>query len=590
MDKKMNRLLLLLSAFSGAAIASGRRAVWQDPLESAQVLAGLVTYPSDNPFYAFHVKVWSIINQIVALMLFSGMPESTTSLLLSAMVGAISFAGIFLITESVGKNPYVAFLAPMFMYSLSLVGASSAYPIALLGSAASYGIVGLSFMLLVLGLLGTGRYRSGAFLAAIAPAVHPGLGMFCVVITLLALFINRIQLWSHRSRLICSFALGGIITCLSFGWQIHNTPVFPTLDPVTRKAYLEAFINNLDFHRAVGGWLQLNVLFSILLAILSTVLLRKKFTSVDTGIVLASIAASVATALTIVLLSTHFPPFYFLNVLIPWRFINYANICLIPLTFGILAADFHLNPRLRSLLLAAVISSCMLWRFMGLSHENILYVSIFLLLFTSVFTRRFEPPERFAPAIKLLKWTAVFSVSALLIFRQVVPGTITLATGSNPLKDRTNIEILRIASERQGILLTAGDMHQIQLVTRRPVLLDGAALDIFPYVVDTGPRFNEILNNVYGLDIFTRPPETAHFRGSLTFKHRSLWEQKTYSDWQDIKKKFGVTDILTPLSWNLQLPAVTRDFDPDGHLLPYYVTQQASDSNKAAGLTLYTIP
>jgi hypothetical protein len=38
--------------------------VWQDAVEPAQVIAGLVRYPPDNPVYQHSTRTWTLLHQI----------------------------------------------------------------------------------------------------------------------------------------------------------------------------------------------------------------------------------------------------------------------------------------------------------------------------------------------------------------------------------------------------------------------------------------------------------------------------------------------------------------------------------------------
>ena len=42
---------------------------WHVVAQTAQVLAGFVIYPPDNPFYIYHTKLWTILHQIGAVLL-----------------------------------------------------------------------------------------------------------------------------------------------------------------------------------------------------------------------------------------------------------------------------------------------------------------------------------------------------------------------------------------------------------------------------------------------------------------------------------------------------------------------------------------
>lgn len=553
-----HNMMMFLSALFGSIIAIGQRTTWQDPVETAQVLAGLVNYPADNPFNAFHVKVWSLINQITALILSAGVPEIITSHLIAGTVGAISFMGIFLITSAVSGNPLVGLMTPLLMYSLSLVGASSAYPIALLGSPSSYGIIGLSYTLLVIGLLGTERYGTGAFLAALAPAIHPGMGTFCVGIATISVLANSRKLRPNLYRIGLFFAAGAVITVTSLVWQINYASHLPGLDPSLKKTYIDAYIKNFDFHRTAGNWNQPGVLFGIMLSAISLLLLRKKELQPGSRIIFTSIIVSVATTFILVIASDFVPFLAFLKVLIPWRFMNYANICILPIAFGLFSFDHTKSEGTPYLLFIALIFSCFSIRLLKLPAENILFFFALLAILFMLPVKSLYLPEKTFKILGYSRTALLISVTALLVFRQVVPGAVNMVSGNLRLQDRTNTEIYRIASQRQGVLLTAGGMHLVQLVTRRAVLLDGGALDMFPYIPETGPSFNRILRKMYGLDLFVAPPEEVRNRATIPFSHRNLWESWRRDEWCAALKEFGVTDVITPEIWRLNLPVLAQ--------------------------------
>lgn len=559
--------LLLLSALSGAILAIGQRPTWQDPVEAAQVLAGLVSYPHDNPVYIYSIKIWSLLNQLSAILLHAGVTELWTSHLIAGLVGATSFAGLFLIVDAISGKPPVAFLTPLLMYSLSLVGASGAYPIALLGSSSSYGIIGLSYTLMVIGLLGTGRYRAGGFLAGLAPAVHPGLGTFCIGLVTVSVLINLKELRQQLPRFIPFFVAGGVATAASLAWQMHTAQNLPHLDPLLKQAYLDAFIRNFDHHRTAGGWLQPEVFLGLLLAAVSSFFLLRKRLPIGAQIVVTSIVVSVVTTLMLVIATEQIPPLAFLKVLIPWRFINYANICILPVAFGILSASSDESPR-SGALFACLLASCLILRVTKIPAENFLFFSAILATGTVLIPRKASLPRGNSRNINRYVGWLTMALIALFMARQVIPGTMAIIAGKARLPDRTDSQIYRMASEQKGILLTAGDMHLVQLVTRRPVLLDGGALDMFNYIPETGPRFNEILKKIYGLDIFAMPPDKFRNIATIPYSHKSIWGSWGMKEWCAVRKEFGVTAVVTPDTWRLNLPL----------------------STEGEGLALYTIP
>jgi hypothetical protein len=124
--------------------------------------------------------------------------------------------------------------------------------------------------------------------------------------------------------------------------------------------------------------------------------------------------------------------------------------------------------------------------------------------------------------------------------------------------DRTNDVFFSQVAAGHGLLLTAGDLHLIQLRTRRPVLLDGGGLDGLLYSLEGGPEMERILRDVYGVDLLN-PPEEARGAGRIPpIANRHAWERYSPDKWQDIKRAFGVTQVLTYPDWSLNLPVAAH--------------------------------
>ena len=137
------------------------------------------------------------------------------------------------------------------------------------------------------------------------------------------------------------------------------------------------------------------------------------------------------------------------------------------------------------------------------------------------------------------------------------------------MADRTNDVLFRVLSEGRGLLLTGGDLHLVQLRSRRPVLLDGGGLDALPYAVESAPEMDRILREVYGVDLLN-PPEEARFRGSVPPEFtRTVWQSYTREQWQSLASRFGVRQVLTPGDWDLKLPVAVRNRTLTVYDIPY---------------------
>jgi hypothetical protein len=129
-------------------------------------------------------------------------------------------------------------------------------------------------------------------------------------------------------------------------------------------------------------------------------------------------------------------------------------------------------------------------------------------------------------------------------------------------RDHTNDAFYRKISESKGVLATTSDFFLISLKTRRPILLEPAALDALGMVPEAGEAWNKALVKVYGVDLFKPPPSCYCHRGKLfPILHRKLWESRSLKEWQEMGKEFGITGILTRADWKLSLPVIVRDND-----------------------------
>ena len=122
-------------------------------------------------------------------------------------------------------------------------------------------------------------------------------------------------------------------------------------------------------------------------------------------------------------------------------------------------------------------------------------------------------------------------------------------------RDRTNDVFFGQVAAGHGLLLTAGDLHLIQLKTRRPVLLDGGGLDGVMYSLEAGPEMKRILREVYGVDLLN-PPEEARGAGRIPpLANQKVWEALFDGEMAGARRAYHVTQVLTYPDWTLNLPA-----------------------------------
>jgi hypothetical protein len=120
-------VVLVISGALGFFIAFVAFPTWQVAVETAQVVAGLVAYPAGNPFYIYHTKLWTVLHQVCALALLSGMSEITLSKVLSGVMGMLSLQALSMCVFALSRNVLLSVGASLVI--LATRSASMASPI-----------------------------------------------------------------------------------------------------------------------------------------------------------------------------------------------------------------------------------------------------------------------------------------------------------------------------------------------------------------------------------------------------------------------------------------------------------------------------
>jgi hypothetical protein len=245
--------VIILSGLTGFCLGLSN-ATWQVTVETAQVLTGIVKYPVDNPFYMYHIKVFTIVNHFSALLLYLIGSEIVVSIIISGLLGMISFQAIAVFIFAINRNLYIAVLGVIFIYFGNYIGQGVIYPMDLLGRSGTYGILGLSFIVLVIALIGAKSYKLGLFCLGLAPCVHPPLGVWLFVIMFLsALFQPDFAKRVLRTNYQYFFA-GLLIAVSSLIYQLYLMRDLPVIDPEIKKQYLDSFVKYWSYHRKKFYW------------------------------------------------------------------------------------------------------------------------------------------------------------------------------------------------------------------------------------------------------------------------------------------------------------------------------------------------
>jgi hypothetical protein len=562
--------VLVLSGALGFHVGAGAFADWQVAVETAQVVGGLVDYPAGNPFYVYHTKLWTVLHQVLAVALAAGLSERTLSILVSGLLGMVSFQALSLIAYAISRDVLIAAGASALIFFSRVAEVGAIYPIWLVGTTHTYGIIALAHAALAVGFLGCGWYRSGLFLLGLGPAVHASVGAWVALIGGIVFASDFRRLSRDLRPALPAFLAGCGVTLTSLAVQFLFVQDVPRVDPSTTDRYLAAFVEFWDMHRQPvdfeGATVRLNA--AALVVGLIWLTWHRGLLSPPVQLLLRFVVCTAVVSLTVAALSWIPPdrlPAAFL-IAMPGRLLNLNVLVFVALTVGF-------GGRLRGtwpgavvlLLLAATLligNRSGLWMFAG-DHQAVfqdlprslrpnatnvvLIVGLLQLAVASFRTEQRSPIVKPAYASTI----ALLAAAAFLTWNLERPPSFDMA-------DRTDDQLYRSLSERDGLLLTAGDLHLVQLRTRRPVLLDGGGLDALPYAIEAAPETERILRDVYGIELLN-PPEEARFRGSVPPEFtKQVWENYSPQEWDRIAERYGVRQVLTPGGWQLQLPVAVR--------------------------------
>jgi len=548
---------------------------WQDSVETAQVLAGVVKYPPANPYYMYHLKGFALINHISAVLLYVLGSEKMVSIIVSGLMGMLSFQALSMIIFAVCRRPLLSVLWMVFIYLLHYEGAGVVYCVDIVGkSGMTFGIIGLGFIVLTAGLLGVGIYRWGFFCLGLAPCVHPAFGTWAVLVVGIALLCQRNYFAQAKKTALGYFLAGMGVSVALLCYHLYLIRDFPDAS----KEYFDSFVKYWGFHRrkffwdySAGQYDFLNkgtasLLYSIIITASALMYFkREKPIAFMFRVILLSGIFSLVLALV-----THIPPQYipgYVSVLMPGRFVNFSNITVAPCVLGILScADFK-NHKTAQAIFLILLASSLIAAFTSFTPlVQIFCFALFLLWFCLLAAKKYFrnqtstiiKPERYA--ISFEKWLLIF----LIIFTLVnIPRKRFvkeyLYSPAN-FADRTNDSFYQKVAQRKGLLATMGGYGgRITLKTRRPVLINMAAINFFTHVPESGEILHNILKKVYGIDLLVRPAEKYRHKDVPAVLYKDLWQSRSSRQWQKIRKEFAVTDVLTDKDWMLSLEKVCEN-------------------------------
>jgi hypothetical protein len=526
---------------------------WKDSIDPAQVIAALVRYPETNPNYLRQVKMFTIVHQVSALLLAGGMTERTLCSVTSGVEGALLFLAVGLPVFALSKRPVLAAGCSFLLvraFGVTMDGVT--YPVMLVGSAANWGVIGLHFVLIAMGLCAAGRTRLAMFCLGLAPAVHPSLGIWLLLAFALVLLAERVGFPVGMPRRPAGLLAGLGFSAAAIGFHFLAYPGYKPLAQLPDGLpYLLAEIRFWDAHRNRFSLVNPGMMLlwsSVALALIAYAIgagsaARRRYS----GFLLAAAALAALGSY-----GNWYPeqvPSWIL-IAMPARVFNVVILGGFGLWMGLLASRRD-QPSHQGMLLVAA-AALLFQRF----HFLLPVLTVGAAWALDRLWRWKSPGPWSIRGLELAQTATIVAAACLVCLPHL--REISAPPSLGPIDDPA-IQALRAGS---GMVLTASSISQVQAASRRPVLLRGDELDNFAYTSEAAPAAARILAEIYGVDYFDPPIELRGTGGLARDVGRTLWEQRSPQDWAEIGRRWGISTVVTFKDWSLQLhrEATGRDF------------------------------
>jgi hypothetical protein len=542
------KVLLGFAALVGAAMGGYFFPTVHHAIESAQALAGLVDYARDNPFYIYHLNTWSLLHQLLAVALELGTTERQLAFAVSALIGAASYWVIAYCAWNLGLRNAGVVLIPLVIHLLRLNDHGPLYPVWLMGSHSSYGIIGLTLGMAAANLFVDRHGLKAGTLLTASLAVHPLLASFTIAALAFAIRLSpALRAIARERRFHVGLVIGLAITAASLMAFLQvRIGGSPQDDPAEQALLLKAFTAHWSTHAVQLPLLSLGAAMALVSALLPLLSIRLRQNPLAIFASGASVLGLAAGALSWIPLHLLHP---LLEKVLLVRYVSYG-IFFAPV--ALLAVLFIRNVGLA--LVFSVVGLAFVLATPGAPPRDALVAILAALCLL---------PARHASGRRdrLVLGTTVSCVTAAVLtlalmraspemrFAYRFPVTLFHAD----MQDRTTDAFwARVASD-EGVLVHAS-MDCIQLLTRRPVAMSHA-INQMSYVPESGPAINRVMKTAFGLDLLHPPASPYPHSGTLDERlYGETWCKRPLAEWSAIGRALGITNVLAWKGCMLDLP------------------------------------
>lgn len=544
----MLRKVLFYSGLIGFLVGIFWKADWQWSIEVAQVIAGVVHVPENNPIMIFARHLYApVLIWPQVLLLKAGFSSWFISVFYSGLQSSVSFIAVSAMLLLFSGNAIFSIVMPFIFAGFTNALFSGHYYAAFFPTDLNNGgIFAFYTSILFFALFGLGRLPAALFLLGLLPMMHPSIGL-SVWIGVFGYYV----LSDHTKKKILFanvrwflFGVGILIATLIVQFLFIGS--FLSIPTAGEKKFLEYFVSYIDGHRRPMlqhySWVDRVEFFVPELYVFATVSLffrrYRKYISVASIEPLKILLILSTCALGITLWQEVWPTSVplALKTLMITRWLNLDSVILPLFALGTIAKNNMFG------VLMCVIGVY----FLGI-FGSIVWLPFFMfLIFSMEYKKRGWHTQ--LPRIGVYKDTIMTLV--LLIFCVLTVYKVGL-TGFEKNRyvhasDKALIE--KIASGKKLFIVDRDSFILPQGMTGRGVVFNTYWIDTLAYAPYAGDEVETIVRDIYGISLYDKGI-WPNFPALQT-----IWEKRTSQQWVDIGLRYGATEVLTPSSWMLALP------------------------------------
>ncbi len=558
---------------------------WDETYEHAQVLLGLVSYPSGHPLPRYVSGVYSIQPFATALLLHLWPSEAVVNGLRNGLMLAANLVPVYLLAAWLTRNVVCGFLATVLVLQGVLLELDGSYPLIVWPDIFSNGPVGQGYALLVLFLLLRGNDRAGGLLLGLLPCVHIGQAPAMALWALLLVAYRARRDGLRSVFVLAGSTMLGVALAASFALIPHAMKLAaPGSGPYAVEGDVDAIWRGYTFfadpHRrlpSING--QIALVAALALGVRLAVHEWKEHGRAGARCGMLAYVAVVA-AVVWVSMATHVAlgertPFLVLGWM-PYRLINHIPPLLLVMICDSLARGKNGQTIVAASVVYAALASlpprdigfaryldpavCVMFVLAGASWVS---------LASDERTRSmYIPGAMFVVALAMFhQWGGVCVVAGAAI--AVVARAYALkhcvawaacavavalvlgvqARHRNHLP-RTAFDRAAAAIMDDGGMMVAGRPDEFTLQARlgRPVVVESATASLISYMPELGPAVNALFSDFYGMRFDASPNDARP-----GWEH--VWEARSLQEWQALRETYGVGYLAAPegLDVNLEL-------------------------------------